>query len=114
MVNTVVQGVKALQDLSRLRANFFSKRTKGGTKFVECTGQVVEVFEVDRLSGEVGRVWEWQRGGSELDWLGNKQRIPGKRSIGNASSGRNVSLLENMIYVVHNGHNHRVCVRRAQ
>ena len=84
MVDTVVQGVKALQDLSRLRVNFLSKRTKGGTKFVERTGQVAEVFKVDQLGGEVGRVWEWQWGGSELDWLGNKQRVPGKRDVGNA------------------------------
>ena len=112
MVDTV--GVKALQDLSRLRANFLSKCTKGGTKFIEHMGQVAEVFKVDRLSGEVGQVWEWQRGGSELDWLGNEQRIPGKRGVGNASSRRNVSLFENTIDAVHNGHNHQVCVRRAQ
>ena len=111
MVNTVLQGVKALQNLSRLQPNLLSKRTESGTKFVERTGQFAEVFEVDQFGGKVGRAWEWQRGGSELDWLWNEQRIPGKRSVGNASSRRNVSLFENAIDTVHGGYDGRVRVR---
>ena len=106
--------MKALQNLSGLRPNLLSKRTKSSTKFVECTGQFVEVFKVDWFGGKVGRAWKWQRGGSELDWLWNEQRIPGKRSIGNASSRRNISLFENAINAVHGGYDGRVCVQRAQ
>ena len=114
MVNTVLQGVKALQNLSRLRPNLLSKRTESGTKFVERTGQFAEVFEVDWFGGKVGWAREWQRGGSKLDWLWNKQRIPGKRSVGNNSARNNVSFLEDAIDAVHRGYDGRVRVWRAQ
>ena len=114
MVNTVVQGVKVLQNLSRLQPNLLLKHTEGGTKFIERTGQFAEVFKVDRLGGKAGQVWEWQRGGSKLDWLGNKQRIPGKRGIGNTSSRRNISLFENAIDAVHGGYDGWVRVWQTQ
>ena len=114
MVNTVLQGVKALQNLSGLRPNLLSKRTESSTKFVERTGQFAAVFEVDRFGSKFGRAWEWQRGGGELDRLWDEQWIPGKRSIENASSGRNVSLFENAIDTVHGGYDGGVRVRRTQ
>ena len=58
MVNTVLQGVKALQNLSRLRPNLLSMRTESSTKFVERTGQFAAVFEVDRFGSEFGRAWK--------------------------------------------------------
>ena len=51
MVNTVVQGVKALKDLLRFQPDLLLKCTEGGTKFVERTGQFAKVFEVDQLGG---------------------------------------------------------------
>ena len=114
MVNAVVQGMKALQYLSRLWSNLLSKCTKGGTKFIKRTGQFAEVFEVNWLCSEAWQVWVGQQGGSELNQLGNEQWVPGKRSVGNASARSNIALLKNTVNAVHHGYDGRVCVQRVQ
>ena len=97
MVDAVVQGVKVLQDLLRLQLNLLSEHAKGGTKFIEHMGQFAKVFEVNRLGSKAWQIWVGQQGGSKFDWLGNKQWIPGKRSVGNAPARSNIALIKNTI-----------------
>ena len=49
----------------------------------------------------------------ELNWLGHKQQIPGKGSIGNTMTRGGVTLFENAIDAVHSGHHDWVHVWRA-